>query len=537
MERRKFIRYVGTLGTAFLVAPSLIGCSNKRKPIKTSIIGANKYRGHLIRDNKLNFKSTQTVELETAIVGGGITGLSCAYHLLKNNYSNFKLFELNDEVGGNSSSGKNKHSKFPLGAHYLTLPNPENRPLIEFLKELKLLVKENPDGSQEYSEEHLCHAPDERLLYRGVFQEGLVPNYGINKETDNQIHDFFKLMNDYKIKKGIDRKFLFDIPVTSASKDPLLKEFDTITFKEFLNKNNFNSEELLWFLDYCCRDDFGAGYDRVSAWAGINYFAGRKSNPSNTIPSNVLTWAEGNGYLVETLKEKTKQHIQNQTIVSEIIENSDHTLVKTFNIETKQFTDYKVKKAIIACPSYVTKHILHSPHWNKTDFENYIHHPWLVGIVELTKIPEASGLELCWDNVKYGTTGLGYIYNQHQEFTQLKDKIIINVYLAFDKEGDTLERQKMFSLSEEEMTDLVLKELKGLHPTIEENIESISFQQWGHGMVTPYPFSLEKHYQFREKNSKSPSIRLAHTDYSGYSIFEEGFSQGLEAAQFICNSN
>lgn len=535
MERRKFIRYVGTLGTAFLITPSLISCSDKRRKIKTTLIGANKYRGHLIRDNKLNKKSLQTIELETAIIGGGITGLSCAYHLLKNDYTNFKLFELNNEVGGNSANGENKHSKFPLGAHYLTLPNPENRPLIEFLKEQKLLIKEHLDGSQEYSEEHLCHAPDERLLYRGVFQEGLVPNYGITKTTNKQIHDFFKFMNDYKEKKGNDGKYLFDIPITSASKDPVLKEFDSITFKEFLNNNKFDSEELLWFLDYCCRDDFGAGFERVSAWAGINYFAGRKSKPSNTIPSNVLTWAEGNGYLVSILEEKTKQQTQTNTIVSEIIENSDYTLIKTFNIENNIFTDYKVKKAIVACPSYVTKHILHSNFWDKTDFENYIHHPWLVGIVELTKIPEASGLELCWDNVKYGTNGLGYIYNQHQEFTQLKNKIVINVYLAFDKEGDKLERQKMFSLTEEEMKNLVLEELKGLHPTIEDKIESISFQQWGHGMVTPYPNSLDKHYKFIEKNSKSPSIRLAHTDYSGYSIFEEGFSQGLEAAKFICN--
>jgi hypothetical protein len=32
---------------------------------------------------------------------------------------------------------------------------------------------------------------------------------------------------------------------------------------------------LRWYLDYCCRDDYGAGIATVSAWAGIHYFASR----------------------------------------------------------------------------------------------------------------------------------------------------------------------------------------------------------------------------------------------------------------------
>ena len=32
---------------------------------------------------------------------------------------------------------------------------------------------------------------------------------------------------------------------------------------------------LRWYLDYCCRDDYGAGAAQVSAWAGLHYFASR----------------------------------------------------------------------------------------------------------------------------------------------------------------------------------------------------------------------------------------------------------------------
>jgi hypothetical protein len=34
--------------------------------------------------------------------------------------------------------------------------------------------------------------------------------------------------------------------------------------------------QLLNYIDYCCRDDFGLGIKEVSAWAGIHYFAARK---------------------------------------------------------------------------------------------------------------------------------------------------------------------------------------------------------------------------------------------------------------------
>ena len=535
MERRKFIRIIGTVGSAFITLPNLISCTEAVKKIKTKLIGANKKRGHMVRDHQLglNTSSVKKITIDTVIIGGGITGLSTAYHLNKNDYSNFLVVELNERVGGNSDSGMNEHTQFPLGAHYLTLPNPDNRPLIDFLKEYHYITKENPDGSQEYSEHHLCHAPDERLFYRGIYQEGLVPSYGIDKKTEDEIARFFHSMNDFKNEKGSDGKFLFTIPIKSASRDRKLIEYDSITFEKYLDDNGYQSEELRWFLDYCSRDDFGAGFDKVSAWAGINYFAARKSNPSNTIPSNVLTWPEGNGHLVNLLEQKSKQQIKTGIAISEIIESENGVIANGFDFKTNEHIQIEAKKAVIACPSYVTKHILKSKFWNRADFDNYVHHPWLVSTVVLDKIPTSSGLELAWDNVKYGTHGLGYIYNQHQEFGQLKDKYVISVYLAFDKQGDVKERQRMFELTEDEMKQLVLDELKGMHPKIEEHIESMLFQQWGHGMVTPYPNSLQKHYDFVEKNNLSNIIRLAHTDYSGYSIFEEGFSQGVESAKFI----
>lgn len=47
------------------------------------------------------------------------------------------MVELENHLGGNSSNGENKYSKYPLGAHYLPLPNFQDKELLRFLEEEK----------------------------------------------------------------------------------------------------------------------------------------------------------------------------------------------------------------------------------------------------------------------------------------------------------------------------------------------------------------------------------------------------------------
>ena len=42
-----------------------------------------------------------------------------------------------------------------------------------------------------------------------------------------------------------------------------------------MDRRGFTAEPLRWYADYCCRDDYGASSEQVSAWAGIHYFASR----------------------------------------------------------------------------------------------------------------------------------------------------------------------------------------------------------------------------------------------------------------------
>jgi hypothetical protein len=76
---------------------------------------------------------------------------------------------------------------------------------------------------------------------------------------------------------------------------------NAITFKTWLDREGLSDPQLRWYLDYSCRDDYGAGIASISAWAGIHYFASRHGfhAPGDDAGERegVLTWPEGNAWL------------------------------------------------------------------------------------------------------------------------------------------------------------------------------------------------------------------------------------------------
>src|SRR5688572_29225031 len=105
ITRREFLRNSASL----LVASRLIYSCKDTKKYTGSIVQDNSAIGHILRDG-FHMKPTTTIEIPVLIVGGGISGLSTAYHLQKNNSPEYLLLEMADKHGGNSIAGKNNLS-------------------------------------------------------------------------------------------------------------------------------------------------------------------------------------------------------------------------------------------------------------------------------------------------------------------------------------------------------------------------------------------------------------------------------------------
>ena len=130
-SRRNFVKGIAA---SLLIIPFLQFCSNKVVSLLIKLSGTNHILGHKLRTQNFPKPNTQ-INIEYLIVGGGISGLSASRQLVKKGISNFLIVELENHLGGNSSNGENKYSKYPLGAHYLPLPNFQDKELLQFLEE------------------------------------------------------------------------------------------------------------------------------------------------------------------------------------------------------------------------------------------------------------------------------------------------------------------------------------------------------------------------------------------------------------------
>jgi protoporphyrinogen oxidase len=533
VSRRTFFKW--SLGTLSALVLSRCFPENK-KQIRVSFKDNFSGRGHETWKNKIHYTASEKTEHDVVIIGSGISGLSAAYHLQKNGIHNIAILELADKPGGNSQSGKNEYSEYPYGAHYLTLPNPDNEPLISFLKDKQIITGIDANKQLIYNETDLCFDPEERLLLRGTFQDGLVPTYGLNEAEKKELARFFKLMEQFRRQKGADGKFFFNIPCSMASQDAELDHLDATSFKDFLIKEGFKSDYVYWYLNYCCRDDFGGGIQQVSAWAGINYFAAHRAEASNTDGARVLTWPEGNGRLVELLTEKTKDALYTGRLVKNISLINNKAVITGIDFNTNTSFEIHCKSCIVAIPPFVTARIL-----NKTlpyPFEkvkHLQHAPWLVAAITLTAIPEGRGAGLCWDNVAYGSKSLGYINNRHQELKHPSGKTVISLYLPLDDTDGSASRKTIENRNVDDWKKIVLQELELMHNGISNNVESIELCIWGHGMILP-SVGLSKGKDLKELAAPiQNTVFFAHTDLSAYSIFEEAFDQGYRAADQVKN--
>ena len=487
------------------------------------ITGTNHVLGHKLWAKDFP-KFSEEIHTKYLIVGGGISGLSACRFLSQNNQNDYLLLEMENRLGGNSSNGQNQFSKFPLGAHYLPLPNKENTELIEFLRDCGIYQGDDENGEPVLDEYQMTFPQQERLFYKNVWQNDIVPQKGIDIKTQKEFDRFFKTMDDFRWKKDAHGKYWFAIPVHDSSIENDAIKLEKVIFKDWLKEHDYTSEELLWLLDYSCRDDYGLGIDFVSAWAGIHYFAGRKNNWSQKYKDQVFTWPEGNARLAKHLSKFTNGKHKSGHLVFEVNIN-DKVEVLSFDNLTRKTVKIIAEKVLFTGPQFVAERIFSS---KKASSFNYV--PWLLTTITL-KNEFGGDEELAWDNVIYGSAGLGYIFDQHQNVEQIIGEKVITYYRSFSSNDCKKARRKLYSMKESELKTLVLDDLKKAHPLIENFILEMDFHKIGHAMIAPVPDQIFGEETQKAKEPIDGKIFFAHTDLSGISIFEEAFYQGLRTAQ------
>lgn len=532
-SRRRFLKALGIAGAGALAWPLGKYLYQQAHPMPNiGAQGISPSLAHQLRDPHYP-PVTHHSRNQVVIVGSGVAGLTAARELHRQGINDFTVLELESMIGGNSASGENAISAFPWGAHYLPVPGVDSNFLYPFLREENIITGFDAQGLPYYNELYLCHDLHERLYLNGSWQEGLAPTQGIHSQDKEDFARFFDLMAMFKQAKGIDKKPAFTIPVAMSSQDPAFTRLDRITMAHYLNELGLHSPYLHWYINYCCRDDFGGGIQTVSAWAGVHYFASRRRHIANNIDDAILVWPEGNGFLVNRLAHAFSDRIQTQCMVYNIATHEKNLAVQYFDANKQQSCQIIADKVIVAIPRFVASKICH------TDFESCFNDvsklqyaPWLVANISLKHLPNSRGVDLAWDNVSYYSSSLGYIHAKHQSLKATRGETVITYYLPLDDLPPKEARKKALAQTTQEWRQHIINDLETMHEGITGLIQDIQYRILGHGMICPTPNVIQEQKLTRSQGN----LFFAHSDMSGLSLFEEAYWQGMQTAKAVLAS-
>ena len=550
MQRRHF------LGSA--AAALLAGCQPPPPALEFAFAGIDLERGHALRDLLAQGPlpaPTLVRRAQVIIAGGGVAGLAAARSLRLAGVHDFALLELEDTPGGNSRAGAVNGVACPLGAHYLPVPGDHAPEVQDLLEELGL--RQRVAGRWQYDERHLCHSPQERLYFEREWQEGLLPVQGVGEATLEQYRRFSQAVG------AASRAARFTMPQFAAldaktGLAPAHQALDAMTFEAWLQQQGLDDAHLRWYLDYCCRDDYGAGIARVSAWAGLHYFASRHGfhAPGEAVAEDregVLTWPEGNGWLTQQLAAplRAQGQLQTGTSVLRIAETRRGVEVDAFNHHSGNVERWQAPRCIVALPVFVAARVVQNPPAFLAQAAQRLQWaPWAVTNIHLNApLADRPGAAPAWDNVIYGDSnpgGLGYVDASHQKLDPRPGPTVLTYYQALGDVADA--RQQLATQGAEHWGRAALAALAGPHPDVLQRATRVQVTRYGHAMSIPVPgvqtflsqiglqgtpgkrkLLLNGERQRALPTPATARLAFAHSDWSGYSVFEEAFTRGHAA--------
>ncbi|MFY7939469.1 MAG: FAD-dependent oxidoreductase [Burkholderiaceae bacterium] len=552
-SRRHWLKATSTWSA--LASTGLVGgCSKEPSSYSGHWVGANKERGHRLRDQQAAAKSGQlpaparSYRASLLIVGSGISGLACARALMQAGIDDVQVLELEDDAGGNSRSHAMNGMACPLGAHYLPVPDERNPELLQWLHELKLCRFEH--GRWVFDERHLCHSPQERVYLPmevggGHWFDGLLPpTQALPREQQaamiQQVALFAKLVNAQAANA-------FAIPTSRSLFSPELQRLDAMTFSDWLDGHGIQAPALRWYLDYCCRDDYGAGSRMVSAWAGLHYFCSRhgfRAQGENEPHDDhaVLTWPEGNGWLSQRLAAPLRsssspsgQRLHSARVALQVDENRHGVDVRVWNDSSQQVEQWSASHVVLATPLFVTQRLLRNPvpavgSALQQAVDSAAQAPWLVANVQLNgALTDKPGAPPSWDNVVYGSAALGYVDAMHQNTRPHPGPTVLTSYWALGGDDrSTLQRQRseLFQQPWAFWSAKVVSDLAQAHPDLPGKVQRVDLMRYGHAMSVPLPGLRSSVALAALTEPAAGRVHLAHSDLSGYSILEEAFFHG-----------
>lgn len=512
-------------------ASALAACVPRARgpKIEGGIVGGNHQRGHRVRETA-RARPAVTEEVGIAILGAGIAGLSAAWAFERAGVRDFVVLELENTPGGTARSGTGPVTPYPWGAHYVPVPSDDNRPLVAVLEEVGALAGRDAAGKPVWAEEVLCREPQERLFHGAQWHEGLYPRDGASADDLRQLGEFEAEMRRWSRWRDPAGRRAFAIPRARGSDAAEVKALDRQSMAQYLDEHRWGSPRLRWFVEYGCRDDFGATLAQTSAWAGVHYFAARLDDDRREA-AEFLTWPEGNGRLVAHLARTAGGRVRLETLVTDVRPAADSVEVVCEDAGGRA-TALRARHVVFALPRFLAAHLISAYRESPPPgLRETMYGSWMVANLTLADRPVSRGFPLAWDNVLYESPSLGYVVATHQSGRD-QGPTVLTYYLPSLDEDPRRGRERLLRTTFPEWVETIAADLGRCHPGIRDLVQRVDVYLWGHAMVRPRPRFL---WSDALAAASRPLGRLhfAHTDLSGMALFEEAQYWGIRAAEAI----
>ncbi len=502
-------------------------------------VGADAATGHLLRKRSGSLPAPARLHRAgVVVVGAGVAGLSAARALRQAGVDDVHVFDLEPIAGGNSRGHSIGGIACPLGAHYLPLPGEAAVEVIELLEAFGL--RRTVAGQPVYDERTLCHSPQERLLIAGDWHDGLLPPLEALPMAERA-----RTQADYRrfaaAVAELGAGSAFAIPTARARWSAVHEALDKVTFAHWLDAAALGAPALRWYLDYCCRDDYGAGAAQVSAWAGIHYFASRHGfqapGDGGDGREGVLTWPEGNAWLTRRLAAPLGDRLHAGAVALHVTEGRHDASVDLWDVASRSVVRWTASQVVLAVPLFVAARLLEAPSPALAVATGAMRHaPWLVANLHLSAaLADRPGAAPSWDNVVYGSAALGYVDATHQSLRPYAGATVLSAYWALG--GDSAaalatQRARLLDEPWETWSAAVVAEIALAHPDLVDKLTRVDLMRYGHAMSIPLP-GLRGSAALRALAEPQTRVQFAHADLSAYSVFEEALYQGTRAARAV----
>ncbi len=459
------------------------------------------------------------------VIGGGLSGLTTAY-LLRHHKP--IILEQASALGGNAKGESWRGIDYSIGAAYFMQPEKDSG-IDKILKEIGIDKIARVKGDEDPV----------------VLNSKRVSNFWSGVTAPESKAQFEKIAKHFADVSNEKNGWTFpDYPTDDLKLLKKIQPLDRISFKKHLEKvaGGKLHPHIVTNLEHYCWSSYGAGFDEISAAAGLNFYAAEFGGEA------LMVTPGGNSAVTEALGKKLYEqdpsHIRTQSLVFDVKVKNNKTEIYYLNTQG-EIKGIEADYAVMSCPKFVVKRILNGIEPARLAAINKLkYNAYLVANVCINKhIPEDFyDLFLLNDGTCDSSNLMKAAMDQkatdviHACFAKpVADKSVLTLYraLPFAAGRPILYAENSYEQFRKEFEEQITNQVLPLFNLKNENVEELRISRWGHPLPVASPGLISEGHVKQLRKPFKDRIFFAEQDNWSLPALETAIGEALLMAEKI----